>query len=205
MCNQTVGKYFVGKGTHSKHPSSVLAHDVHKHNGCCTSDNKKHMTHVRFGKCNLTVSHRGDCICYTCESNYLALARNRMEQAYLLDKELMCGQQCDCNDTMHLGCCKIPEYSSNNPCCLTDGHTTIGVVKDPRLSKSHLCEPCRAHYIEKHFDALSAAGGFPCGPQAALTPRTFVAIYSEPFKTPMVEGDAGYVPVDPEPWADEID
>ena len=191
------------KGIHSNHPSAVLAHDVHKHDGCCTSENKKHMTHVRFGQCNLTVSHSGDCICYTCESEYVALARDRREQAYSLDEELMCGKQCDCNDTMHPACCKIPEYSYNNACCLTDGHTIIGAPNV--LSKNHLCEPCRAHYIEKHFDALSAAGQFPCGPHAALTPRALVAIYSESYKTSVVESDPGYVAVSPEPWAEEIE
>ena len=41
MCNQTGGKYFVGKGTHSKHPLAVLAHEVHKHDGCCTSEKQE--------------------------------------------------------------------------------------------------------------------------------------------------------------------
>ena len=95
------------------------------------------------------------------------------------------------------------QYSYNDLCCLTDGHTTIGAPS--ALSKNHLCEPCRAHYIEKHFDGLCAGGEDPCGPQAALTPRTFVAIYSESLKTPVVEGDAGYISMDPDPWTEEIE
>ena len=71
------------------------------------------------------------------------------------------------------------------------------------MSKSHLCEPCRAHYIEKHFEGLQAGGAFPCGPNAALTPRALVAIDSQSFKTPEVEGDAKYIPLDPDPWSEE--
>ena len=52
---------------------------------------------------------------------------------------------------------------------------------------------------------MSAAGQIPCGPEAALTPRAFVAIYSESYKTSVVDGDPGYVAVSPDPWAEEIE
>ena len=32
-----------------------------------------------------------------------------------------------------------------------------------------------------------------------------VAIYSELFKTPVVEGDAGYISMNPDPWTEEIE
>ena len=178
-----------------------LVHEVHKRDGCCISENKKHMTHLRFGLCNLPTPHSGDCICYTCESDYVTLSRDRREQALPLDKDLTCGKDCDCNDVAHPGCCKILDFNYNKPCCLIEGHDTIGVPGV--VSKSHLCEPCRAHYIEKHFDELQAGGAFPRGPNAALTPRDFVAVYSQSFKTPVVEGDAGYIPLDPDPWSEE--
>ena len=54
-------------------------------------------------------------------------------------------------------------------------------------SKNHLCGPCRTHYIDKHYDLLYAGGEFPFGPQAALTPRTLVAIYSDSLKTLVVK------------------
>ena len=64
--------------------------------------------------------------------------------------------------------------------------------------KNHLCEACRAHYIEKHFGGLVAAGQFPCGPHSALAPLAFVAFYSQAYKTSAVEGDPGYVEVEPD-------
>ena len=201
MCNQSVGKYFAGKGTHSNHPLVALSQEIHKHDGCCTSANKIHMTHLRFGKCNLSANHNGDCICYTCESDFVALARDRREQAYPVDKEAMCGKHCDCDDMAHPGCCKVPDYRYNDPCCLTIGHDTIGTTGVS--SKNHLFEPCRTHYIEKHYDLLYAGGEFPCGPQAALTPRDFVSIYPASFKIPVVEGDPGFVHVEPDAW-DEL-
>ena len=94
----------------------------------------------------------------------------------------------------------MPDYDYNDLCCLTIGHDPIGATGV--LSKNHLCEPCRTHYIVKHYDLLCAGGAFPCGPQAALLPRQLVAKYPASSKTPVVEGDAGYAPVDPDPWAD---
>ena len=81
---------------------------------------------TRNARFNLTGGHNGDCICFTCESDYVALARDRREQSTPLDREVMCGLQCDCNETMQPGCCKIPDYSYNSHCCLIDGHSTIG-------------------------------------------------------------------------------
>ena len=94
----------------------------------------------------------------------------------------------------------MTDFRYNHPCCLTINHDTIGTPGVP--SKNHLCEPCRTHYIEKHFDSLRAAGEFPFKPQAALTPRDFVAIYPASFKIPVVEGDPGYVEVELDAWAD---
>ena len=202
MCNQAVGNYFVGIGTHSKHPLATFSHEIHKQDGCCTSSNKTQMTLLRFGMCNLSALHGGDCICYTCESDLVALARDRREQALPVDKEATCGKHCDCNDISHPGCCKVPDYDYNDPCCLTIGHDPVGATGV--LSKNHLCEPCRTHYIVKHYDSLYAGGAFPCGPQAPLHPRELVAKYPASLKNPVVEGDARYVSVEPEPWTDVV-
>ena len=200
MCNQSTGNYFVGTGTHSKHQLAALSHVIHKHDGCCTSSNKMHMTHIRFGMCNLSTGHGGDCICYTCECDVVALSRDRREQAMPVDKEATCGKHCDCNDTTHPGCCKVPDFNYNDACCLTLGHDSVGATGV--LSKDHLCEPCRTHYIEKHYDLLCAGGAFPCSSQSPLFPRQFVSKYPASFKIHVSEGDPGYVPLEPDAWVD---
>ena len=205
MCNQTSGSYFSGAGTNSIHPLAAETHKIHKHDGCCTSTNKVQMTHHRFGLCNLSTGHGGECICYTCECDVVALSRDRREQAMPLDKDLTCTDECDCKDTSHPGCCKVPDFNYNNACCLTQGHDLVSAAGVH--SKNHLCEPCRTNYIEKHYELLCAGGAFPCvvgsrSSQLPLYPRQFVAKYPASFKTPVVEGDAGYVPLDSQPWDD---
>ena len=101
---------------------------------------------------------------------------------------------------MHPGCCKILDFSYNSRCCLIEGHGTFGA--SGVLMKNHLCEACRVQYIENNFDTLTAAGQFPCGPHTALTPWAFVTLYSQPYKTSVVEGDPGYVEMEPDPWAE---
>ena len=203
MCNQSTGNYFVGAGTNSKHPLAAMTHEIHKHDGCCTSTNKMHMTHDRFGLCNLSTGHVGECICYTCECDVVALSRDRREQAMPVDKDLTCGEECDCKDTSHPGCCKVPDFNYNNVCCLMLGHDPVSATGVP--SMNHLCEPCRTNHIEKHHDQLCAAGAFPCvdgssSSQLPLYPRQFVSKYSVSYKIPVVEGDPGYVTLDPHPW-----
>jgi hypothetical protein len=204
MCNQSSGSYFVGAGTSSAHQLAFLTHEIHKHDGCCTSTSKTHVNHDRFGLCNLSTGHVGECICYTCESDVVALSRDRREQAMPVDKELTCGRECDCVDISHPGCCKVPDFNYNKACCLMQGHDPVSVTGVP--SEHHLCEPCRTNYIEKHYELLCAAGAFPCVHQSSqlpLYPRQFVAKYPVSFgRRGVVEGDAGYVALDPDPWVE---
>ena len=104
------------------------------------------MKHIDVGKCNLKQRHDGVSEFFRCESDYVMLAKDRKDKATQFDLNLMCVLVCDCNETMHPGCCTIPDVDYNSKCCLFDGHDTTGATGAPM--KKHLCEACRVHYIE---------------------------------------------------------